>query len=230
MFSLVGEEEATLAKLLEVVKEFEGSGANSLREFLGAADEAAGADSTARWAIDVPRSAPSVNAMTIHKAKGLGFPVVVVLLYGETGKKMARPEGEELNAAGTTLTDPVSGVAPVLDVCSLNEDLGGIVYALLVLALILTTCPDGFRNSIVPLMMLSVGFTSTTCVVHPPPAAKCGNTIVAVETAAGSCVTGNVVMRNSLRSLVKPRNATTATGMFEANVKVPLNARPLNGA
>ena len=35
VFSLVGEEEATLAKLLEVVKEFEGSGANSLREFLG---------------------------------------------------------------------------------------------------------------------------------------------------------------------------------------------------
>ena len=40
VFSLVGEEEATLAKLLEVVKEFEGTGANSLREFLGAADEA----------------------------------------------------------------------------------------------------------------------------------------------------------------------------------------------
>ena len=87
VFSLVGEEEATLAKLLEVVKEFEGTGANSLREFLGAADEAAGADSTARWAIDVPRSAPSVNAMTIHKAKGLGFPVVVVLLYGESSHK-----------------------------------------------------------------------------------------------------------------------------------------------
>jgi len=87
VFSLVGEEEATLAKLLEVVKEFEGSGANSLREFLGAADESAGADSAGKWAIDVPRSAPSVNAMTIHKAKGLGFPVVVVLLYGESSHR-----------------------------------------------------------------------------------------------------------------------------------------------
>ena len=57
VFSLVGEEEATLAKLLEVVKDFEGSGANSLREFLGAADEAPGADGAAQWAIDVPRSA-----------------------------------------------------------------------------------------------------------------------------------------------------------------------------
>jgi ATP-dependent helicase/nuclease subunit A len=87
VFSLVGEEEATLAKLLEVVKEFEGSGANSLREFLGAADETAGADNAGKWAIDVPRSAPSVNAMTIHKAKGLGFPVVVVLLYGESSHR-----------------------------------------------------------------------------------------------------------------------------------------------
>jgi ATP-dependent helicase/nuclease subunit A len=40
-----------------------------------------------KWAIDVPRSAPSVNAMTIHKAKGLGFPVVVVLLYGESSHR-----------------------------------------------------------------------------------------------------------------------------------------------
>lgn len=87
VFSLVGEEEATLAKLLEAVKEFEGSGANSLREFLGAADETAGADGAGKWAIDVPRSAPSVNAMTIHKAKGLGFPVVVVLLYGESSHR-----------------------------------------------------------------------------------------------------------------------------------------------
>jgi ATP-dependent exoDNAse (exonuclease V) beta subunit len=86
VFSLVGEEEATLAKLLDVVKEFEGSGANSLREFLGAAEEA-GTDNAAKWAIDVPRSAPSVNAMTIHKAKGLGFPVVVVLLYGESSHR-----------------------------------------------------------------------------------------------------------------------------------------------
>ncbi|MGA2639425.1 MAG: UvrD-helicase domain-containing protein [Spirochaetia bacterium] len=86
VFSLVGDEEATLAKLLEAVKEFEGSGANSLREFLETAEEA-GTDSAAKWAISVPRSAPSVNAMTIHKAKGLGFPVVVVLLYGESSHR-----------------------------------------------------------------------------------------------------------------------------------------------
>ncbi len=78
-FRHAGKEEATLAKLLEVVKDFEGSGTNSLRAFLGQAGEEAG-----KWAIDVPRNAQSVRAMTIHKAKGLGFPVVVLLLYGES--------------------------------------------------------------------------------------------------------------------------------------------------
>jgi ATP-dependent exoDNAse (exonuclease V) beta subunit len=78
VFRRVGEEEATLAKLLETVKVFEASGSNSLREFLGQAGDEGG-----QWAIDVPRNADSVRAMTIHKAKGLGFPVVIVLLYGE---------------------------------------------------------------------------------------------------------------------------------------------------
>ncbi len=116
VFSLVGEEEATLAKLLEVVKEFEGSGANSLREFLGAADESAGADSAGKWAIDVPRSAPSVKAMTIHKAKGLGFPVVVVLLYGESSHRFeytVLKEGNETRLVKLTQDlvrrDPVLG-------------------------------------------------------------------------------------------------------------------------
>lgn len=80
VFEAAGQEEATLAKLLEKVKEFEGSGSNSLREFLGSADT--GGDG-GEWAIDVPRGADSVRAMTVHKAKGLGFPVVIALLYGQ---------------------------------------------------------------------------------------------------------------------------------------------------
>jgi len=83
VFSLLPGEEATFAKLLEVVKDFEGSGDNSLRQFLGAAGAQPGADDAAKWAIDVPPGSPSMRAMTIHKAKGLGFPVVIVLLYGE---------------------------------------------------------------------------------------------------------------------------------------------------
>jgi ATP-dependent exoDNAse (exonuclease V) beta subunit len=74
-------EEATLARLLEAVKELEGSGGNSLRGFLEKA-----ADEGGDWSIHVPRGAPSVNAMTVHKAKGLGYPVVIVLLYGDISR------------------------------------------------------------------------------------------------------------------------------------------------
>ena len=78
------DEEATLAKLLEAIKDFEGSGSNSLRDFLRfAADTGAGG----AWDIDVPEGSDSVRAMTIHKAKGLGFPVVIVLLYGEKSRR-----------------------------------------------------------------------------------------------------------------------------------------------
>jgi len=83
VFDLAGEEEATLAKLLEGVMVFEGSGSNSLREFLGAAG---GSGDGEGWAIDVPRGADSVRAMTVHKSKGLGFPVAIVLLYGEANR------------------------------------------------------------------------------------------------------------------------------------------------
>jgi ATP-dependent helicase/nuclease subunit A len=87
VFQKKADEEATLVKLLEAIKDFEGRGANSLRDFLrfaggpGAVSRAEGA-----WDIDVPEGADSIRAMTIHKAKGLGFPVVIALLYGERSR------------------------------------------------------------------------------------------------------------------------------------------------
>lgn len=84
VFEKKADEEATLAKLLEAIKDFEGQGANSLRDFLRFAGAS---DAGGSWDIDVPEGADSIRAMTIHKAKGLGFPVVIVLLYGE------RPRG-----------------------------------------------------------------------------------------------------------------------------------------
>src|SRR5208283_2842159 len=100
VFALAREEEATLAKLLETVKEFEGSDTNSLRVFLGQAGGDGG-----EWAIDVPRGAESVRAMTVHKAKGLGFPVVVVLLYGESNRGFEHTpmrEGSDLSLVRLT--------------------------------------------------------------------------------------------------------------------------------
>jgi ATP-dependent exoDNAse (exonuclease V) beta subunit len=81
VFSRVPQEEATLAKLLEAVKDFEGTGGGSLREFLAQAEGEGGT-----WAIEVPRGVNSVQAMTVHKAKGLGFPVVIALFYGGSGR------------------------------------------------------------------------------------------------------------------------------------------------
>jgi ATP-dependent helicase/nuclease subunit A len=110
-FALAGAEEATLAKLLETVKVFEGSGSNSLREFLSQAGAEGG-----EWAIDVPRGADSVRAMTVHKAKGLGFPVVVVLLYGESSKGFPYALLREEEAVGLVkITRAIAGHDPVLE-------------------------------------------------------------------------------------------------------------------
>ena len=78
VFDTLPEEEAALVKILEVVKDFEGGGFNSIKDFLSTAlDE----DSGEKWEMAVPTNTNAVQVMTIHKAKGLGFPVVIVLLY-----------------------------------------------------------------------------------------------------------------------------------------------------
>jgi ATP-dependent helicase/nuclease subunit A len=84
IFEHFKEEEATLIKILEVIKNFEGEGKNNPGDFLRCAtDEEAGESD---WTIDVPAGIPAVKVMTIHKAKGLGFPVVLLLLYEETSR------------------------------------------------------------------------------------------------------------------------------------------------
>jgi ATP-dependent exoDNAse (exonuclease V) beta subunit len=81
VFDNFREEEATLIKILEVIKNFEGEGRNNPGDFLKcASDEEAGESD---WTIDVPAGINAVKVMTIHKAKGLGFPVAIVLMYEE---------------------------------------------------------------------------------------------------------------------------------------------------
>lgn len=74
-------EEGALIKLLEVIKNFEGQGKSNLRDFIKFSAE--NSDNKNLWTIDVPESLEAVKIMTIHKAKGLGFPVVILLLYRE---------------------------------------------------------------------------------------------------------------------------------------------------
>ncbi len=79
VFETMENEEAAFVKILEAVKEFEGQGYNSLKDFL---EFTAGSDTgDAEWNMDVPKDIPAVKVMTVHKSKGLGFPVVIVLLY-----------------------------------------------------------------------------------------------------------------------------------------------------
>jgi ATP-dependent helicase/nuclease subunit A len=81
VFDHFEEEEATLIKILEVIKNFEGEGRNNPGEFLKyASDEEAGESD---WTVDVPAGVNAVKVMTLHKAKGLGFPVVIILMYEE---------------------------------------------------------------------------------------------------------------------------------------------------
>ncbi len=81
VFDHFGEEEATFIKILEVIKNFEGEGRNHPGEFLKyASDEEAGESD---WTVDVPAGVNAVQVMTFHKAKGLGFPVVIILMYEE---------------------------------------------------------------------------------------------------------------------------------------------------
>ncbi len=79
VFETLADEEAALVKILEAVKEFEGAGFNSVGDFLDFAGDSDGSES--EWNMDVPKALDAVKVMTIHKAKGLGFPVVIVLLY-----------------------------------------------------------------------------------------------------------------------------------------------------
>ncbi len=77
-------ETGSLVKLLEVIKNFEGQGKSNLRDFIKFSAEAL--DDKNVWTIDVPENIDAIKIMTIHKAKGLGFPVVILLLYGEQMK------------------------------------------------------------------------------------------------------------------------------------------------
>ncbi|NPV83649.1 MAG: UvrD-helicase domain-containing protein [Candidatus Aminicenantes bacterium] len=77
-------EAGSLIKLLEVIKNFEGQGKSNLRDFIKFSAEAT--DDKNVWTIDVPENLEAVKIMTIHKAKGLGFPVVILLLYREQWK------------------------------------------------------------------------------------------------------------------------------------------------
>jgi len=87
------DEEASFVKLLEVIEVFEQQGANTMKNFLEYSDDDS-IDET--WKIDIPKNIDALQVMTIHKAKGIEFPVVILLLYDQSprGKHFLLREDE----------------------------------------------------------------------------------------------------------------------------------------
>ncbi|KAF0125388.1 MAG: UvrD/REP helicase [Elusimicrobia bacterium] len=78
-------EQAFLARLLDAVTALEAEGVTSPRAFL---EYAAGGDEDKAkvFAIALPEYIDAVRVMTFHKSKGLGFSVVINLVYDERGQ------------------------------------------------------------------------------------------------------------------------------------------------
>ncbi|MCS7164291.1 MAG: UvrD-helicase domain-containing protein [Thermodesulfovibrio sp.] len=81
VFETMPEEEATFFKLLEVVKIFEDKGYSNIKELVEFFEGTGEDDSI--WNINLGADIDAIQVMTIHKAKGLGFPIVVVYLKNE---------------------------------------------------------------------------------------------------------------------------------------------------
>jgi ATP-dependent helicase/nuclease subunit A len=94
-FTLAPDEEATLVKFLEVIRQFEAEGNGSLKDFLAWAGEG----ESREWNIEVSPSEDAVTIMTIHKAKGLGFPVCITMFYDgvrKTNNRVLSRDGKEV--------------------------------------------------------------------------------------------------------------------------------------
>ena len=106
VFELCKDEEGALVKFLECVKRFENERNNSIKDFLSFSREEGEGD---EWSIDVPANVQAVRVMTVHKSKGLGFPVVVAL-FKDRSRKVFGPVIEETEN-GLTMLKVTKGLA-----------------------------------------------------------------------------------------------------------------------
>ncbi len=78
VFEIMPDEEATFLKILELVKSFEGRGLSSIKDFIEFFSNPS--EDEKIWDITLGADIDAINIMTVHKAKGLGFPVVILFL------------------------------------------------------------------------------------------------------------------------------------------------------
>ena len=83
---------ANYEKLLEIAREFERSGVTDLHDFLGRLNELIEEEEREGQAT-TPLTADAVEIMTIHAAKGLEFPVVIL---PNLGRRATRPDQQPL--------------------------------------------------------------------------------------------------------------------------------------
>jgi hypothetical protein len=82
VFENIPEEEAALVKILEVVKNFEGGGFNSIKDFLSTAlDDESGEE----WEMAVPKNTNACRCDHTRPRDSVS-PVVIILLYSEKQK------------------------------------------------------------------------------------------------------------------------------------------------
>ncbi|MEN2985868.1 MAG: UvrD-helicase domain-containing protein, partial [Thermodesulfovibrionaceae bacterium] len=78
LFEIMPEEEATFMKILEIIRYFEQKGVSSIKNFINFFSTTVEDDTI--WDITLPVDTEAVKVMTIHKAKGLQFPITIVFL------------------------------------------------------------------------------------------------------------------------------------------------------
>ena len=82
VFENFPKEAAPLVKFMEAIRSLESRGMNSIRDFL----ELASKEREELFEMELPEFNDAVQLLTFHKAKGLGFPVVINLLYDSPGR------------------------------------------------------------------------------------------------------------------------------------------------
>jgi ATP-dependent helicase/nuclease subunit A len=140
LFALFPDEEATLVKILEVVKDFEAQGENSLKGFLQYSEDSS---DDADWNINIPTDVDAIKVMTVHKAKGLESKVVIVLLYDSrrrTESLYFQEDGDQLRLV--RLTKKAAGEVPDLAELYEKKEIGDTVDELNKLYVALTRAEE----------------------------------------------------------------------------------------